>query len=195
MRAISLSRPWPYAFLHLGKRLENRQQKNGRMPPMCRHRGPLLLHAAKSWDDEAAEWMARKGVLSSGDLFTGLKLRHNECHQHSVIFARCRAVGHVEPGAGGCAWIEMGSANGTHRHVTQVSDGRHIRVRDSREHPPYRELDELAQFAVTLDLRWWMGGYALVLTDVEPTPLVSCRGALGLWTPPADVLAQLGAAA
>ena len=59
MRALSLTRPWPHAILHLGKRIENRSDKRG-MPPMCKYRGPLLLHAAKSWDDGAIPWMIER---------------------------------------------------------------------------------------------------------------------------------------
>ena len=41
------------------------------------------------------------------------------------------------------------------------------------------------------DLRWWMGGYALILDDVQPTPFIECRGSLGLWDVPDDVVGQL----
>jgi len=41
---------------------------------------------------------------------------------------------------------------------------------------------------------WHMSGqYGFVLTEVEPLPFIPCRGMLGLFTPPADVLAQIGA--
>jgi hypothetical protein len=32
-----------------------------------------------------------------------------------------------------------------------------------------------------IDMRWWMGGYALVLSDVTPLPFVATRGYQGLW--------------
>jgi len=34
---------------------------------------------------------------------------------------------------------------------------------------------------------WFVGPYGLVLEDVRPTPVIPCRGALGLWTVPPDV--------
>ena len=52
-------------------------------------------------------------------------------------------------------------------------------------------------------MRWHMrrshplscGQYALVLTEVEATPFVACRGWQGLWNVPDDVLAKLQEAA
>ncbi len=35
------------------------------------------------------------------------------------------------------------------------------------------------------------GAYAWLLANVEPVPLVPCKGRLGLWTPSDDVLATL----
>jgi hypothetical protein len=32
-----------------------------------------------------------------------------------------------------------------------------------------------------IDMRWWMGGFALVLSDVTPLPFVATRGYQGLW--------------
>lgn len=40
MKTISLWQPWCFAVTHLGKNIENRVWQT-------RHRGPLLLHAAK----------------------------------------------------------------------------------------------------------------------------------------------------
>ena len=35
------------------------------------------------------------------------------------------------------------------------------------------------------------GAYAWLLTSIEAVPLISCKGRLGLWTPPAEILAML----
>lgn len=37
------------------------------------------------------------------------------------------------------------------------------------------------------NLPWFVGPYGLVLEDVRPTPIIPCRGALGLWTVPPEV--------
>lgn len=218
IRCLSLTRPWPWAILHAGKRIENRQRADGRMPSLCRYRGPLLLHAAKSWDMTAGEWMLKRGLLGPGcarhvgDAVDWMMIPHRwaqeglSCtgwenrdrhHPAGVIFARCNVVGHIEPDRHGY-WqceeppprplIVMGAGPEGYYSDYQPVD-RSIRIRS------YGYDDEATEAAAKdLDLRWWMGGYALVLADVEPTPLVLCRGALGLWRPPAGVLAQLDAA-
>lgn len=38
---------------------------------------------------------------------------------------------------------------------------------------------------------WYVGEYGLVLDEVEPLPFVPCKGALGLWDVPKEVLAAL----
>lgn len=44
-----------------------------------------------------------------------------------------------------------------------------------------------------VDLRWWQPDcYGLVLANVRPLPFVPCKGRLGLWTVPSEVMAQLG---
>jgi hypothetical protein len=48
--AISLSQPWCWAILECGKDVENR-----RWP--TRFRGPITLHAAKSWDEDGEAWL------------------------------------------------------------------------------------------------------------------------------------------
>lgn len=35
------------------------------------------------------------------------------------------------------------------------------------------------------------GAYAWLLEDIEPVPLMPCKGRLGLWPPPAEVVQQL----
>ena len=42
MRAPSLTQPWPWIILNLGKDVENRVWST-------KHRGPFLLHAAKGY--------------------------------------------------------------------------------------------------------------------------------------------------
>lgn len=165
MKAISLSRPWPWAILHSGKRLENRKRKDGRMPHICRHRGPLLLHAAQSWDDSAIPWMREHELLRNRVPLIPL-LPSN--HPAGRIFARCTAVGHIEP------WECDTCGDWPPKRRGQCPDCEGTLTKDD-------------------DLSWWMGGYALMFVDVEPTPLVRCRGYQGLWTPPPEVLDQLGA--
>lgn len=51
---------------------------------------------------------------------------------------------------------------------------------------------EPGSFRVGADLRWWMREqFGFVLSDVRPTPFVPCKGALGFWDVPGDVLAKV----
>lgn len=48
MKALSLWQPWASLMVHGMKRIETRGW-------YMRHRGPLLIHAAKKWDEDLAE--------------------------------------------------------------------------------------------------------------------------------------------
>jgi hypothetical protein len=185
MKALTLKRPWPYTILHLGKRIENRSDKRG-MPPMCKYRGPLLLHAAKSWDESAKRWMRARNLARdalaawvSGPRSTEPRfpIFHAGSDAHPTgIVGRCRVVGQVQP----CHYCD-----GTGRELGRPGGA-------ECSSPPCVRGAWLEHEDRGADLRWWMGGHGLILDDVEaldePIP---CNGRLGLWTPPDDVLAQL----
>ena len=182
MKALSLSRPWPWTILHCGKRIENRSRKDGRMPYMCKHRGPLLLHAAKSWDKGAAAWLMDRGlVVNMGD-------RDNRYHPPGIIVARCVVIGHIDP-------TEKTGANPLgHRIVIGDPDPRTTGRAGVHSTGGYScSTREEYAHARALDLRWWMGDHALILDKVEAVHPVPCKGALGLWTPPDNVLEQVRA--
>lgn len=44
-----------------------------------------------------------------------------------------------------------------------------------------------------MDSPWFFGRYGFVLRDAFPLPLIACRGQLGFFNPPADVLAAVAA--
>lgn len=44
-----------------------------------------------------------------------------------------------------------------------------------------------------MDSRWFFGRFGFVLRDAFPVPLIPCRGQLGFFTPPQEVLAELAA--
>jgi hypothetical protein len=59
MYAISVHQPWAWAILHAGKNVENRTWRT-------RHRGPLLIHAAKNREtystQNSTRWEERFGI-------------------------------------------------------------------------------------------------------------------------------------
>ena len=55
MKAISLWRPWPWAFFHAGKRIENRSWK----PPDSIIGTWVAMHAAQRFDEDAGFRMLR----------------------------------------------------------------------------------------------------------------------------------------
>lgn len=87
IRGLSLTRPWPYAILRLGKRIENRSW----WPPLYIIGNYIALHAAKSWDDDDAAWI---------ESATGQKLPPKPDHQHSVIVGVAKISGYVTHGSG-----------------------------------------------------------------------------------------------
>ncbi|BBK44161.1 hypothetical protein STVA_41810 [Allostella vacuolata] len=51
MKALSIMQPWAWLIIHQHKRVENRTWHTS-------HRGPILIHAGKTIDREAYEWIA-----------------------------------------------------------------------------------------------------------------------------------------
>lgn len=62
--AISLRQPWAYAMLHLGKTIDNRRWST-------RFRGPVLIHASLTWDDEGEDWLRDRGYDPPDELPRG----------------------------------------------------------------------------------------------------------------------------
>lgn len=114
MKTLSVMQPWVEAMVLLGKPLENRERSDGKMPDLCRHRGPLLLHASKRVGtredfDSAVEWMRR--IVDEKDrekIHTFAEVRHargfgrefwfpKDTMKLGGIVAVCDVVGHVDP--------------------------------------------------------------------------------------------------
>lgn len=87
IRGLSLTRPWPFAFVAqpkrhgvAPKRLENRSW----MPPKRLIGHMLALHAAQSWDEDGREFIAET---------TGLYVPNKQESPDSEIFAVCMLGG------------------------------------------------------------------------------------------------------
>lgn len=99
-RAVSIRQPYGFAILHLGKRLENRERSDGRIPALCRHRGPILIHSS-SWfglqevHDQTEDCIAiaeRNGLDIAAR--RPITLRNLKGSTGGII-GRCRVVGAV----------------------------------------------------------------------------------------------------
>lgn len=159
IRVLSGRQPWFWCLVHLPpdnrKALENRRRRDGKMPPICRHRGPLLLHAsdgcARAYYANAIAWIAENVGKDVAALVPPL----HELPRGGII-GRALAVAHVEP---------TGAVR-THPTDPDAAD-------------PYDD-----RCPASIDFRWRMdGSYALVLRDAEPLPFIPCTGGLTLWTP------------
>lgn len=57
MKCLSIKQPWAWAIIHGGKPVENRSYPR-------KYRGPLLIHAGKTFDHNGYAWMIEnKGIL------------------------------------------------------------------------------------------------------------------------------------
>lgn len=88
IRGLSLTRPWPFAFVNSSpkapaKRIENRSWS---VPDSIRGQY-LALHAAQSWSESDREFIADTMGLSVPRKFNS---------PHSEIFAVCRVIGVTE---------------------------------------------------------------------------------------------------
>lgn len=161
MRGLSLWNPWPFAILHLGKRLENRSWTT------CRYRGRIALHASKSARlaysaRTVREWIDA-GLMGDKDVERLLG-----AHASRATVAQ---MTDVKLGRELVAALPRGHVVGVAEIVDWVGG-----------------LHEVFERHAGLERRWYWGGGAIVLDSVkvldEP---VACRGALGLWDVPGDV--------
>lgn len=164
MRALSLTQPWLNSILHLGKRIENRTAWKG-----CAYRGPILLHAAKSVGTR---------VEFDDTIEAILQILGKEC-----LSALDPLQVELDPRQGrywrALSTMQRGGIVGRAR-ITGVLRGGEL---------PY----DWTELGGEAQRRWWFGGFALVLADVEPLPFVPWRGELGLFEVPDDYATRAAA--
>jgi hypothetical protein len=165
MKAISIRTPWSWWTLH-GKRLENRDRSDGRMPDICRHRGPLLLHASKWWkaDDVADDFeLALANYRAAGGDRSALpRVSLNDLRAATGgIYAVTTAIAHLDPRRR--CWLDA----------------------EGREEDP--------EIAADPGVRSWhfAGSWGLVFDEVRAVPFSPWAGALGLFEVPDDVAQPL----
>lgn len=192
MRALSLTPPWPWAILRCGKRIENRQGWEIAAYAACReHRGPIALHASGLPGGVGTWWKRARVELS-----------------HSPRASQQKSIDEFEALADACEVAAKASGLDVERPSLRelcAMTGHIVGTANVIGHVEGRcrgamglvFIDGVEPRALTqVEQRWWMGGFALVLDDVvELAKPVPCKGALGLWPVPGDVLEQMGVAA
>jgi len=138
MKALSVSRPWTTLILQFDKSPENRSWPTS-------YRGPLWLHAARSWDADAIPWAEELGLIPVGAVS-----RRSADHPTGL-------VGQVTVTGLCSAWSV--------RREPQSECWCPLWAADNQYHWLLTQPRSLA----------------------EP---IACRGALGLWEPAEDVVAQ-----
>lgn len=164
--ALSVRAPWPYALAFLQKRIENRTAWRS-----CSYRGPLILHAAvwPSGSIESYEKRPAKSML--------------ECHETALAM---------------CAMAERSGRRKaddvvTMRNILELRGGAFgfSSIIDVVSGPMDFNAQVLAGRIPASQRAWYMGGFALVLGEVTPFPLVPCSGALGLFGLHKDAYAKV----
>lgn len=170
MKALSLRQPWAYAVLSLGKRVENRDWAG------CSYRGPVLLHASKTlvlrdFDEEIETIL---DIVKPEPGAARLKMLEGLAFCHVPLAGKYHGEGSWRP----APTLPLGGIVGRARIVDV------IRVADPRVGGWLAGPDSIYQGMI----RWYAGGFALVLADVEPLPFIPWKGSLGLFEVPDDVL-------
>lgn len=166
MRAISIQQPWAFAVCHLGKRIENRERWAG-----CYFRGPLLIHASKgvgtrSEFDDAVGTILEICKPSSEEGFAA-PFAHPRTGRGSHVW---EPSPHLKRGGiVGYAWLDGTIANEEHWKNFAAENPDHAEQR-----------------------RWWFGGFALVLRDVQPIDFIPWKGSLGLFDVPCEPVFSTG---
>jgi hypothetical protein len=155
---------WPHRFSP--KRVENRTDRNGNAGQPVSHRGPLILHASQRQSRTEYESVLRQ-------LYDAGLLRESHYPLNAPLAKRLPL-------------LEKLPVGGIVAYCQAVG---HLRP-DGTADTVYGELSA-REVAHAYDLRWWNGGHALLIDDVEPLPFVACKGALNTWQVPAPVLAEL----
>lgn len=162
VKALSLTQPWAQVILHHGKRIENRVKWRG-----CSYRGPILLHAAQGVGN----------ILDFDDTVEALLCPPLSIHEdliEDVIAVRATYLDDL-------VWrphpkLPRGGIVGRARIDGVIHSERDMAVYEANVPGGAGQR------------KWWFGGFALVLADVEPLPFVPWKGALGLFEVPNEKL-------
>ena len=85
MKALSIRPPWPWLIIRGLKPVENRGWKSS-------YRGPLLIHAATSWEEEACHWLQKHLPTHLAGMPADLAGHHPGCIVGRVEMYFCTTV-------------------------------------------------------------------------------------------------------
>lgn len=189
MKGISVRQPWAWSIIHGGKDVENRSRNIAGS-----YRGPVAIHASKTVDEDALDYHSPMAGLF------GWSCPDRGKHSHNTrLCEKCaerRAIEREKSWLGGIVGVV---------DLVGVHDSQHCwaagfgRVRDLffGDREAFDALPDSGAGGVAgkvcLCSPWALHNEVhLVLANPRPLPeLVPCRGALGLWTVPDDVVARL----
>lgn len=168
MKALTLWRPWSDAIVRGSKRVENRPWA----PPASALGQVIAIHAGARFDSEAFAGLREKASE------VGVVLRDSTTCPMGIV-GTARLVG----------WLDLRGVCLPGPTVEERYDRAYVAALPGETtHPPSAAFR--ARVARTLRLDddlWWAGPVGWLLDDVVAIDPVPCRGALGLWSMPADV--------
>jgi hypothetical protein len=173
MRALTVQQPWAWAIVHGGKDVENRTQA-------WSYRGPLAIHAGARWSEDGGR---------SGLVWDALRERYG--WPTGPVTARDDR----RPG------FDVIRPLGAIIGVVDLVDVHHAGRPDPCDCGSTSDYHPLscARSSACCGSEWAEASPDVVHLVLEnPRPLevpIPCKGRLGLWTPPADVLEPLQAVA
>lgn len=163
--ALSIRQPWAWAICNAGKTIENRAWRS------CKYRGPVWIHASL-WGGANLDRISVDAQDASYEMLAMAKAAKSPRMKGGPVTLRT-------------LYEHRGGIVGRARIVAEVRQAPDLRWMKMTEPGIYTSLTDV-------DRAWWIGGFGLVLADVEPAPFVKCTGKLGLFQVDAATRLALG---
>ena len=153
--ALSIRQPWAWAICNAGKTIENRAWRS------CKYRGPVWIHASL-WGGASLDRISVAAQDEAYSMLAMAKSAKSPRMKGGPITLRD-------------LYEHRGGIVGRARIVGEV--------KQTRAGGPWMKMGEPGIYTSLTDAEraWWIGGFGLVLADVEPVPFVECAGKLGLF--------------
>lgn len=163
MRTISLWRPWPWAIVHAGKRVENRDWE-------IKYRGDIVLHAAKKWDEDAVFFIQRNAMAA------GIQVMcpgEKTMHPAGVLYAIATLTD--------CLPVAAFDADAEELDA--------VRRRALEQGAPIEQIERRMAF-IRSQQRWAFGEYCWILDNIRPLAHVPWKGSQGIFDVPDHIVQE-----